>query len=111
MTPEFKEKLRYAMGGDEVEITRQILSGKAQAFDIDGCYLVTRIDGKRWGDELVVMVAAGENVLTALKVLVEQCRKQGIKSIRFHTERPALQRLLKKVLNFEEVERIYRAEV
>lgn len=111
VTPEVNEKMRYAMRGDEVEITRQIRSGTAQAFNIEGCYLVTRIEGKRWGDELVVMVAAGENLLPAAQAIISQCQKQGIASIRFHTQRPALQRLLKKLMNFEEVERIYRVKL
>lgn len=109
ITPETLEKLRYALRGDEVEITRQIRSGKAQFFNIEGCYLVTRIEGKSWGDELVIMVAAGDNLLTAARVIIKQAREQGVKSIRFHTQRPALQRLLNKLLAFEEAERIYRA--
>ena len=69
-----------------------VADGSAQAYEADDwkTIVVVRFDG----DELVVCCAIGENLKTVLDAMIPKARAAGIKSVRFHTQRKGLARLL-----------------
>ena len=69
-----------------------VAAGSAQAYEADDwkTIVVVRFDG----DELVVCCAIGENLKTVLDAMIPKARAAGIKSVRFHTQRKGLARLL-----------------
>jgi hypothetical protein len=106
-TPENLSRIRRSAGSDFELIARQIAAGQVQFIDIAGCALVLRADS----DELVIMCAEGKNLINAAPIVIRKAREKGYKTMRFHTLRPALQRLLNKVLKFELAEYVYRARL
>lgn len=106
-TPENLARIRRSAGADFSAIAANIRQGRAQFIDIAGCALVLRVDA----GELVIMCAEGENLVKAAPIVIRKAREKGYKTMRFHTLRPALQRLLNKVLKFELAEYVYRARL
>lgn len=99
--------LAQSAGDDLKDIARLIVTGQAECWRVnDGeTYLVTRIIQ----DELVLVCAEGRNLVPVGHYLTAQARRLGLKSIRFHTQRPGLARLL-RAFKPVEVERIYRID-
>lgn len=69
-----------------------VANGSAQAYEADNwqTVVVVRFDG----DELVVCCAIGENLKPVLDAMIPKAKAAGIKSVRFHTQRKGLARLL-----------------
>ena len=70
-----------------------VLSGDAQAYQVDDwkSTWIVRPDGT----ELVVCCVIGEDLEPALMAMRPAVIKHGFKSVRFHTQRKGLSRLLK----------------
>lgn len=95
-----------AFSADADFIKAQIKSGEAELFRVGRAFFVTRLEG----DELVIVSLAGENLAVASNIIFDAAQKVGCKSIRFHTKRKGLARMLKQ-FKPKYVETIYRIEV
>ncbi|WP_159287762.1 hypothetical protein [Zhongshania aliphaticivorans] len=82
--------LSSAFGNDRDIIREEVEKGFAQCWEIGQAAVITR----REDSELVVVCMAGKGAVRAGEVIVQAAKKSGCKTIRFHTERPALGRLL-----------------
>jgi hypothetical protein len=100
------DQLRDTFEGDEVEIHQDVVTGHATCWQLNDCSMISRRDDK----ELVVMCLAGKGLGDISPSIMEAARQAGCKSLRFHTKRPALGRML-KTLGFEPSEYIFRAEL
>jgi len=96
-------RIKTAAGQDLPEIAREIQAGEAQFIDCNGCAFVLRAEGS----EMVIVCGEGRGAVAAAAILKQKAIERGYKTVRFHTSRPALQRLLKKY-GFFEAERVYR---
>jgi hypothetical protein len=84
-----------------------IVNNRAQLFQCpDDTYLVLRIEGT----ELVIGACVGKNGVTIMERIVEIAHANGLSSIRFHTARRGMPRLLKQFKPVE-LERVYRVNV
>tara|TARA_R110001606_G_scaffold253423_3_gene401176 strand:+ start:3871 stop:4230 length:360 start_codon:yes stop_codon:yes gene_type:complete len=94
-------KVNRAIGSpdDFLHIKNEIESGRARFISVMGTYFVLRVDS----DGLVVVCAQGKNIAKSSAVIIKLAKKLGVKSIFFHTKRPALARLLKSC-NFKFME-------
>lgn len=94
------------LGSDEIEMRMQIQQGIAEIWQLDTLFLITRIEES----ELVVCCAIGQGLKELAPLINRAAKQKGCKTIRFHSTRPALSRLL-KVWKFRELERVYQMEV
>lgn len=110
LTGEARRALVEVMG--KHDFADEIRRGIAECWQIEPArlFLITRIEGR----ELVVCCAAGRDIISACVYLLAAAKQQGLKSIRFHTEKPAFSRLIKKHFPFhlaevrEGGEKVYR---
>lgn len=101
--------LNEVLGGDKHIIKDQVENGIAELWSLNGDgYLITRIEEER--GELVIMCFQGKNAKTMVQECMTAADKQGLKTIRFHTQRPALKRLLKGFAP-KESETVFRIEL
>lgn len=100
--------LSRALRGERDEIVAGVNARGLECYRLwDGtAYMVTRVEA----GELTVCCYQGGRTIEACAWVRAQCQRLGLRSIRFHTPRPALQRLLKK-FNFKLDEYVYRCEV
>ena len=100
--------LRDTLLDDAAAIVQMVERGVAELWRINGgeSHLVTRIEG----GELVVMCYQGRDAVGIALVVERAARRRGIQSVRFHTNRPALQRLLSR-FGFVEIERVYQVRL
>lgn len=101
-----------ALGVDINEIKQEVISGECMLFLVkpSKTWVVLRVEG----NELVVVAMVGSGAITVSQALYDECVKQGMNSLRFHTKRPGLARLLKKfnpVLIQQTHEYIYKVSV
>lgn len=93
---------------DGPEIKGQVDRGEAVALKLGDCYLVGRGEGL----EFVVMCLQGKNARGELRKFSRHLKGAGFMSVRLHTQRKGLNRLLnsqlKGLVEFEEVETVYR---
>ncbi|AMO56627.1 hypothetical protein GZ77_03525 [Endozoicomonas montiporae] len=85
------------------DFRREIETGQAELWKVNGgrLWLITRIEN----GELVVCCAAGRGLVSACVYLLAAAKKQGLKSIRFHTFKPAFARFIKQTFSgFQKVE-------
>jgi hypothetical protein len=89
-----------------------IRAGRAELWAVDGgsSFAVTRLEVLPDRRELVVCAYAGTGLEAFAAHLYERCAAQGVASIRWHTRRPALARLLKRYAP-DLAEYVYRVEV
>jgi hypothetical protein len=107
-SPEAERGLSRSLGRDRDAIVTGVNSRGLECYRLwDGqAYMVTRVaEG-----ELTVCCYEGARTVEACAWLRAQCQRLGIRWIRFHTERPALPRLLQK-FNFQLAEYVYECEV
>lgn len=109
---EAERGLRDTLRDDGPELARQVNEGIAELYLIDGeTYMLTRVDAVEGGPrELVVCCMQGRNVRQITPWIIDLAAANGIDSIRYHTQRPALQRMVAK-FGFRELERVYRLEL
>lgn len=92
---------------DDLQLLRQqVRAGIAEVWQLEGLHLLTRIENK----ELVVCCAVGEGLDRLSPFIQAAAKNKGCETIRYHSQRPALARLLKEY-GFKEVERIYQMQV
>lgn len=94
---------------DEQIIKNYVEAGEALAFKCLDCHGVLRSENS----ELVIMCLQGSRLKKVALELLNFARLNDFKTVRFHTNRPALNRFLNSVLKsedleFYEMERIYR---
>lgn len=111
-TPHAARALGEALGADAAEIGRQVREGFAQCYVADcGAHLVTRVEQiEAQAPELVIVAMQGRGVHAVAQPIIDSARAQGIGSIRFHTARPALGRMVRR-WGFFELERVYRLDL
>lgn len=100
--------LNRALTSDDAKfIKAQVNTQKADLFfSPPDSYFVLRKES----EEMVLVAFQGSNIQELCNWIHQHTKNLGLKTIRFHTSRPALQRLVKQ-FNFQEVERVYRMEV
>ena len=69
-------------------------------------YMVTRVEE----GELTCVCYQGKRLVEACAWMRAQCQRLGLRSMRFHTTRPGLQRLLRK-FDFKHAEHVFRSKV
>ena len=96
------------MGDDRDRIVEAVTDGMAELWRVDNgaAYLVTGIDR----DELVVMCCEGRGASEIADAVVAAARRRGLSSIRFHTRRPGLARLLSRYCT-DPAEHVYRMQL
>lgn len=76
--------LRPALPSAKGTIKREILQGVSKLHKQGQLYIVTRKESL----ELVVVAVAGRGLLYAIPHIIKYARKQGCKSVRWHTQNP-----------------------
>lgn len=96
--------LKESIAGDSATLELQCKNKTAQCWKIKNgqAYMLTRNHGL----ELVICCMEGEKLYEITAGIIEAAKKSGFTSIRFHTKRPALARLIKA--DVELVEYVYR---
>ena len=87
----------------------EINSGVCQLWSVNKnqLFLLTRVEQS----ELVVVGAAGRDLITACIYLLAAAKLQKLKTIRYHTIKPALARLIKKHFPFQLIENRQNGEM
>lgn len=106
LSAEIEKTLKPAFLDDADFIKNQIISGAAELFKVNSAFFVTRIED----NELVIIALAGKDLATAAKLIFSAAKSIGCQSIRFHTKRKGLARLL-SAFSPQYVETIYKIEV
>jgi len=88
-----RDMLRPTFGPDEPLIEADVKAGIAHCWRIGQAAMITR----REGSELVVMCLAGKGLRQIAPAICEAARRAGCSTIRFHTKRPGMWRLLREV--------------
>lgn len=101
-----KEPLNDTFEGDGDFIRWDVVNGFAQCWQVGDCYLITR----REGDELVILCLAGKNLTHVAPIIAAAAKNAGCKTMRYHTYRRGLVKILKAV-GFREHEYICKAEL
>jgi hypothetical protein len=96
--------LSKSVGKDSVALEKQCNSGAAQCWRLQKgkAYMLTRAENK----ELVVCCFEGENLGEIITDVIQAVKESGFSSIRFHTKRPAILKLIRQ--EFELVEYVFR---
>ena len=91
---------------DLIFIRGEVLRGTAMLWECDdgAAYMVTRAEG----DECVIVCFEGERLHEAAEEVIAAARRGGFQFIRWHTQNPAINRVL-KFLNPEPLEYVMRA--
>ena len=107
-TPAAAAGLGETLGDDRDKIASQVDVGIAQLWRLnDGeSWMVTRVEQT----ELVVCCYKGKNAVEVMGLLFAAAKRQRLTSIRFHTQRPALARMVAK-FGFDECETVFRAKI
>ncbi|MFC3151796.1 hypothetical protein ACFOEK_12220 [Litoribrevibacter euphylliae] len=102
------QKLAIAMGDDQALFEREVQAGISHVWELLGgdLLMICRAEG----DELVVCCLQGKNVTEGGPLIIENARRCGFKSVRFHTKHDKLGEL-GKTLGFKKVETIYGLEL
>ena len=92
---------------DREIIESEIRQGVSELWEINegSAHCVTRIED----GELVIVCFGGEGLLDVTDHILHAAQSKGLTSIRFHTDRPALARLIKKYKP-RHIEHVYRID-
>jgi len=111
LTSEVLKNLRSAFGDEEDAILADCESGRAVAWEVVGHgVVITRIERGPSGRELVLVAGAGKGMALVLEGFREIARNNNIETIRIHSARRGMWRMLRKS-GYKEVERVYRLKV
>ncbi len=93
-----------SLGGDDLDLKKECDSGIAQCWRLQRgkAHMLTRAESK----ELVICCFEGQDLGEIISGVLKVAKDSGFASIRFHTKRPAILKLIKQ--EFELVEHIYR---
>lgn len=108
---EAKQGLGETLRDCEGLLHEQVNAGVAQLWLIDDhSWMITRLE--QWPDkkELVVCCYKGKYLNAVTQMIMDSAKRQGIDSIRYHTQRPALNRLVSD-LGFEYMETIFHKDL
>ncbi len=107
-TLQAEQGLGETLNDDAELLKQQVNSGIAELWCIDNeSWMITRVEdlpGRK--PELVVCCYKGKDLNQVGDLILAQSKKQDFGSIRFHTKRKGLNRLLSK-FNFQFLESIY----
>lgn len=103
---EVEAVLKPVLLNDLEQLREQVRAGIAEVWQLEGLHLLTRVEGK----ELVVCCGIGDGLSRLAPFIRAAAKKQGCETIRYHSQRPALARLLTGY-GFSEVERVYQMKV
>lgn len=91
------------------KIKDDIAARRAQLFFTqDDTYLVLRVDAH--DSELVIVALTGKNGVAVMETVTHVAKQMGLRSVRFHTARRGLARLVKQ-FKPELIEKVYRVTV
>lgn len=90
--PELVEHVGPALGDDQELIRQQFEAGHVSGWRIRDCWVLLRGEGS----ELVIVAMAGKGLQHATGVIINSARRTGFKTLRAHTERPGLLRLIQR---------------
>jgi hypothetical protein len=110
MTAEAEETLECAFLDDAAFIKNEIQQGVAELFKVGNAFFVTRIERSNKNKELVIIALAGSGLVASSVHIFNAAKLAGCKSIRFHTKRRGLAKLLTH-LKPEYVETVYKINV
>lgn len=106
--------LAETLRNDEALFKAQVNQGIAQLWEINTeqgkSWLITRVEQTPNHKELVVCCYKGCDLKQVTQVIYECAEKQGFDSIRYHTQRKGLNRLVVD-LGFMPYETVYRKEL
>jgi hypothetical protein len=88
-----RDDLASTFDGDEAEIYKDVKTGAASCWRIGNTAMISR----REGAELVVMCLAGSDLRESAPVIKAAAARAGCQSIRMHTKRKGLVKLLAPV--------------
>ena len=99
--------LTQSLAGDSAVLKKQCDSNRAKCWRLNSgqAYMLTRAENQ----ELVVCCFEGQNLGEIITHVIEAAKNSGFTSIRFHTKRPAITKLLKQ--EFGLVESIFRRKI
>ena len=100
--------LQPVMGSaaEQLQLKKQVACGMAEVWRIEQVYMIVRQEES----ELVICCLAGKGLLKVAPLVVEAANQAGCETIRFHSSRPGLARLLTEC-GFYELERVYQMKV
>lgn len=107
LPPEYAKRIAPLVSGNEwLRLAEDIRLGQAELFSINAgeSVAVTRFDTDI--QELVVCAYEGRDVMDFARVMVEAGRKNGALTLKYHTKRKGMARLLSE-LGAVEVETVY----
>ncbi len=103
--------LSHALRGDLPLLKAQVNRGIAQLWEIYSDYgkswMISRVENLKGQHELVICCYQGCDLKNIAPLVVESAKRQGFASIRFHTHRKGLNRLIED-LGFDPYETVYR---
>lgn len=108
LTPEARRGLEGTL---DALLEQDVAAGLAQVWELDAgsSYAITRLE--RGGlNELVICAYRGRDAEGFLELCLQGARAQGVRSIRFHTRRPGLARLIHRYRP-DLAEYVYRVDV
>lgn len=96
--------LNQSLSGDDKGLRLECESGLAQCWKFkDGqAYMLARVEDK----ELVICCFEGRGLAEIASHIISAAKSNGFSSIRFHTKRPALAKLINQ--HFEHVEHVFK---
>lgn len=101
--------LCYAIGADREELVAGVNRGGLELFRLwDGeAYMVTRVQR----GTITVCCYQGARLLEAAAWVIARARALGLRRIRYHAKRPAIARLVRRVIAMELLEQVFEAEL
>ena len=106
-TAEAERGLNQTLRDDTEALKQQVNSGIAELWRINGdSWMISRVEQYADKNELVVCCFQGKDLLTIGTEIIGAAKEQGLHSIRFHTQRKGLNRLLKP-FGFRYLETVY----
>lgn len=105
---EIAPHIQQSAAEDLPVILTEIEQGECEAWRVDQgkAYMVTRIEHP----ELVVVCLEGRGLRQIAPDIIARARRLGLRSIRFHTSRPGMGRVM-QAFGFTEAERVYRTRL
>lgn len=106
--------LSHALRGDLPELKAQVTSGMAQLWEINSdqgkSWMISRVEINNGLQELVICCYQGCDLKRVAPIIYESAERQGFASIRFHTQRKGLNRLIVD-LGFTPYETVYKRKL
>lgn len=111
-TTDTDRKLRFSAGADLSLIRASVKQGKAQLYRLTDNKTDLHVVARGEDTELVIVCVEGRGMKSAGPALIKAAKSQGFKTIRYHCQNPAVQRLYQRY-GFAgcEYERVYKIEL